>query len=142
VNRSKAQGMNQHSKQPRPRRTKAELERARRKSEAARRYHLKKTHGMTPEEYASLKAWQNGTCWGCGRATGKTKNLAIDHDHKKCSHHTHNRSCPECWRGLLCGSCNDVLAHARDSVAFFRRMIDYLQDPPAQRWRRGHVRGD
>jgi Recombination endonuclease VII len=136
MHRSHNLGANQHTVKPRKRRTRAEIERAKRKSESARRHHLRTKHGMTLGEYEALKAWQNGVCFICGRATGKTKNLAVDHDHRKCSSHTPDISCRECWRGLLCGSCNDILGHARDAIAFFHRCIDYLENPPAQRWLR------
>lgn len=123
----------------RPRRTAAEIERARRKSVAARRHHLRTKHGMTLEQYEALKAYQSGTCYLCRRATGASRALAVDHDHEKartvCGH-DHKNSCEECWRGLLCSHCNEMLAIARDERDFFVRAARYLADPPAQRWLR------
>lgn len=95
-------------------------------------------HRMSLKQYDSLKEWLDGRCPGCGRATGVTKALAVEHDHVKaaisCDHPT-NQSCVNCWRGLLCGPCNDVLAHCRDSVEMLKRLITYLENPPAQAWR-------
>ncbi len=73
-------------------------------------------------DYASLYAFQNGLCPLCQRATGKTKRLAVDHDHKT-----------DDVRGLLCGPCNQMLGHARDDINFFARAIAYLNNPPARR---------
>jgi hypothetical protein len=65
----------------------------------------------------------------CRFATGKTRRLSVDHDHKCCDGPT---SCGRCVRGLLCTGCNrHVLAWAaRDSVEFFQRGIEYLTNPP------------
>lgn len=89
---------------------------------------------MTPEQYARLLAFQGGVCYLC-RRPGVRKFLAVDHDHKiareRCDHPP-EQSCRQCWRGLLHGPCNKMLALARDSVDFFQRCIEYLRKPPAQ----------
>ncbi len=77
--------------------------------------------GMQPGDYGRLLAYQGGRCALCGRAKGTTKRLAREHDHKS-----------KLLRGLVCTPCNDVLAHARDDVEFFERVIAYLKNPPAQ----------
>jgi hypothetical protein len=77
------------------------------------------TYGLDPGEYEQLYAFQGGKCAICRRATGRTKRLAVDHDHKT--------GLP---RGLLCGPCNQMLGHGRDEKEFFRRFIDYLSMPP------------
>lgn len=123
-------------KPKRQRRTKAQLEQARRRREASHRYRLKTRHRMTVEQYEALLAFQGGHCYLCPN-TGKARYLAVDHDHAKakaeCSH-PHDESCENCWRGLLCQRCNDTLAHARDSREYFRRALWYLWQPPAQEW--------
>ena len=133
------------------RRTQAELDLARRKALAARKYHLKTKHHMTLEQYAELLAFQGGVCYTCRRANGRTKALAVEHDHKiareVCAFdprfpHPEDESCYRCWRGLACGPCNDTHAHSRDTVAFHYRCIDYLTDPPARRWLRGEEGDD
>lgn len=79
-------------------------------------------YGLSPGDYEKLYEGQGGTCWICRRATGKVKRLAVDHDHKTGR-----------VRGLLCGVCNQLIGHLRDSVETARRIADYLADPPAPR---------
>src|SRR5690606_35002465 len=82
-------------------------------------------------QYETLYRAQGGRCYICQRATGKSKNLAVDHDHSHCPR---EQGCKDCVRGLLCSRCNhDLLGHCRDSVEMLQRAIDYLKDPPARR---------
>jgi hypothetical protein len=121
----------------RRRRTKAQIEQARRRREASRRHHLKTIHRMTLEQYNELLAFQDGLCFICRRAKGITRALTVDHDHavaRECCYHPHEESCPFCWRGLLCARCNNMLGHARDDLTVFARAVAYLTSPPAQRW--------
>jgi hypothetical protein len=121
----------------RRRRTQAQMASARRRREAARKHHLKTRHRMTPEQYAELLVFQEGLCPICRRARGVTRALSVDHDHgiaRAACTHPHEESCQNCWRGLLCSTCNKALAHARDDVMFFYRAIDYLTNPPARLW--------
>jgi hypothetical protein len=78
------------------------------------------TYGLVAGQYDELKASQGGVCAICQKATGATKKLAVDHDHKT-----------GYVRGLLCGPCNGMLGAARDSAEFFLRAAKYLTDPPA-----------
>lgn len=107
----------------------------------ARKARLKAVHHMTLEQYQDLLDYQGGRCYLCQWATGKTKFLAVDHDHNRakelCSHDPHKESCINCWRGLLCSACNGILRTARDSIAFFQRGIEYITNPPAARFFRG-----
>lgn len=94
---------------------------AREKALKARRHDkmVQKTYGMDAGEYAVLLAFQGGKCALCRRATGATKKLAVDHNHATG------------WpRGLLCGPCNQMLGHGRDSLEFFERVIAYLLQSP------------
>ncbi|MGV9364493.1 endonuclease VII domain-containing protein [Amycolatopsis sp. NPDC003731] len=106
--------------------------RARRKDtrERARAARLEKVYSISAEDYQRLYQAQGGKCAWCRRATGKTKALAVDHDHACCAGPT---SCGRCVRGLLCGPCNQELGRAGDSPDFFRRAIEYLANPPARR---------
>lgn len=79
-----------------------------------------KTYGLTLEQYEALYEAQGGVCWICRRATGRTRRLAVDHDHKT-----------GYVRGLLCKPCNSVLAHIRDDYDTAWRISSYLFDPPA-----------
>jgi hypothetical protein len=76
-------------------------------------------YGMSGEQYAALYEFQGGRCAICKRARGKSKRLAVDHNHANGE-----------VRGLLCGPCNSMLAHARDDPGMFTRAADYLNDPP------------
>lgn len=81
-----------------------------------------KVYGLAPGEYAALLATQGGKCAICGRASGKTRRLAVDHDHETGE-----------VRGLLCKPCNrTVLGHGGDVL---RKAVAYLNDPPARRMR-------
>lgn len=119
------------------------MERARKRAETARRYHLKALHAMTPEQYNELLEFQGGTCFICQRAKGTKgagRSLAVDHDHaiarEACAHEP-VQSCSDCWRGLLCQRCNGIFAHLRDDPMAFERALDYLKQPPARRlWQR------
>lgn len=79
-----------------------------------------KTYGITSEQYEALYEAQGGVCWICKRATGKTKKLAVDHDHRS-----------GFVRGLTCGICNSWLAHCWDDPDMAYRAGDYLVNPPA-----------
>lgn len=102
------------------------VKRERRLTAAGQR--VQRTYGLTPAEYDKLFEAQGRRCAICRRATGATKRLAVDHDHQCCPGPT---SCGGCVRGLLCGPCNDVLAHARDQVDYFHRAARYLREWPA-----------
>lgn len=125
------------TKPKRRRRTQAEIATARRRAEATRKRNLKQRHSMTVEQYDELLDFQGGLCPICLRARGKSRALAVEHDHNKAREgceHPHQQSCEKCWRGLCCQRCNDMLAHALDDPQFFYRAIEYLKRPPAPRW--------
>lgn len=81
---------------------------------------LEALYGLTRDEYEAVKAYQGGVCAICQRATGAVRALAVDHDHAT-----------GIIRGTICKYDNRLLGHARDSIEFFERCIDYLQNPPA-----------
>lgn len=87
---------------------------------------------LTPEQYWALYAMQGGKCFGCRRATGRTKRLAVDHDHECDRGHDPKKGCIYCVRCLLCGQCNQIIG--RLDVAALLRLIEVLTDPPAKRW--------
>lgn len=74
-----------------------------------------KTYGLSPEEYARRYLEQGGRCAICQVATGATKRLAVDHNHKT-----------GVVRGLLCGPCNQFIGRLRDSPEAFLRAYKYL----------------
>ena len=92
---------------------------ARKASAQARRD--KETYGLPEGAYDALYAFQGGRCWGCRRATGASRRLAVDHDHVT------GRA-----RMLLCSRCNQMVGHLRDDPDAFRRLADALENPPAR----------
>lgn len=81
--------------------------------------------GIPAELYWALYEFQGGRCaiLNC-RATGKTRRLAVDHDHKCCPGRT---SCGKCVRGLLCHPHNEQFGRNGDNPAVLRDMADYLE---------------
>jgi hypothetical protein len=88
---------------------------------------VENVYGLKPGEYEALRAAQEGRCAICRRATGKTRRLSVDHDHK-----LERIDLRGSVRGLLCRPCNDMLGHARDDVQVFIRAARYLLEPPAR----------
>lgn len=81
---------------------------------------VQKIYGLEPGDYQRIYEFQGGKCYICRRATGASRRLSVDHDHKTGK-----------VRGLLCRPCNDVLGHLRDDPWAVRRALDYLSRPPA-----------
>lgn len=88
-------------------------------------------YGITGEQYWALYEAQGGKCALCRVATGKTKRLAVDHDHACTEGHDPKRGCPKCVRGLCCGPCNEILG--RWGVEALIRALNYRFDPPARK---------
>lgn len=85
---------------------------------------LKKLYGITLEQYQEMHESQGGVCKICGKTESskdykyqKIRKLAVDHCH------TTNKI-----RGLLCGNCNSILGHAKDSKDVLLKCIAYLSD--------------
>lgn len=89
-----------------------------------------KDYGLTPEDYRELT--KTGKCFICGR---KMKKMHIDHDHES-----------GIVYGIVCAWCNErVLAHighGERGLQRATRLVEYLQNPPAQRIREIVVRKD
>mgnify|MGYP000052924375 CR=1 FL=1 len=82
---------------------------------------IEATYGITTDEYWAILAHQGGVCPLCRRAKGVARRLAVEHDHASGE-----------VRAIACGPCNKILGHARDDIEFFRRCVDYLENPPAR----------
>jgi len=85
---------------------------------------LSETYGITIGEYDDILAHQGGVCAGC---RGHRKVFDVDHDHavEKVS------GARASVRGLLCRSCNKILAYARDEPKRLRALSLYLEYPTA-----------
>lgn len=81
----------------------------------------KQTYGLTPKQDAQL-----GTeCSICGRSQ-RFQSLAVDHDHATGK-----------VRGKLCYRCNHLVIGPAEfgwtPLDYFRKVVQYLEEPPAQR---------
>ena len=83
----------------------------------ARVGHLRRTYGITLEQYDFLLARQEGKCAVCLRPQEEfPTRLAVDHDHKTGE-----------IRGLLCRYCNHRLVGRHRDSSLLRRIADYLE---------------
>ena len=83
---------------------------------AHRKNHLKRTYGITVEEWEQRFEAQNGCCAICGiHQSELPKRLHTDHDH-----------ITNQFRGLLCFSCNEGLGGFKDSSVKLQKAIVYL----------------
>lgn len=102
--------------------TKETLQKSDRHLNITRNSYMKKTYGLTLEEYQTMYNRQDGLCAICGLSeTRKTKYgfiklLHIDHDHKTGK-----------IRALLCGNCNGGLGLFKDSIQYMENAINYIK---------------
>jgi Autographiviridae endonuclease VII len=84
-----------------------------------RNLHIKKTYGITGEQYDVAVAAQDGKCAICGRMPNGENHveqrLVIDHDHETGD-----------IRGLLCNNCNSGMGIIGDSEEHLQAALDYL----------------
>jgi hypothetical protein len=81
-----------------------------------------KAHGVDAPRYQEMLREQNGVCAICRRpethrdgASGKSKDLAVDHDHATGK-----------VRALLCSACNTALGLFNDDADLLGKAIEYL----------------
>jgi len=77
-------------------------------------YQLRKTYGISLEDFARMVDKQDHSCAICKR---KVEKLFVDHCHETGS-----------IRGLLCMNCNTGLGHFRDDPKVLKEAIKYLKD--------------
>lgn len=93
-----------------------ELDRYHADPERARANHLKRTYGLTLEEYDALLDRQGGGCALCGALPEvQERALHVDHDHETGA-----------VRGVLCSECNVGLGRFSDSPALLERAAVYV----------------
>jgi Recombination endonuclease VII len=81
--------------------------------------HLRRSYGLTLDEYRRLLIAQGGGCRICGTREGhatKRGRLHVDHDHVNGE-----------VRGLLCGKCNRGIGQLMHSPHLCRIAADYLE---------------
>jgi hypothetical protein len=80
-----------------------------------RQSYLKRTYGITVEQYEEMLAVQGGVCMICKQPRPENRTLHVDHDHATGE-----------IRGLLCFRCNNALGDFEEQYELFRRAADYL----------------
>jgi len=89
--------------------------RTRREGTCARDKYLRKTYGITLDDYAQLFAEQRESCWICERHQENFKTaLAVDHNHKTGR-----------VRGLLCYACNKYKV-GRNNLETATKLYHYM----------------
>lgn len=95
----------------------------RNKLTASRRSHLKRTYGLTIDDYARMYTEQDGRCAICGRAeidrhprTGTLRSLSIDHD-----------PTTGAIRALLCSNCNKAIGLLWHDIERVEKAAAYLR---------------
>lgn len=81
----------------------------------AKHHNLKKSYGISLEEYAEMLDFQAGVCAICLGHDRAFAHLAVDHCHATGK-----------IRGLLCNQCNRALGSFKDDPARLRRALIYL----------------
>ena len=84
-------------------------------------YDLKKSYGITYDDYNKMFIEQNGCCAICD-----THITDINHKHKKhlCIDHNHETGKV---RGLLCDSCNRGIGLLKDNYKILIKAANYLK---------------
>ena len=82
-----------------------------------RKYSLKKSFDITPEQYDLLFEKQGGLCAVCRKSCATGRRLAVDHCHKTGK-----------IRGLLCAGCNRGLGFFMDSLENLEAAKKYLNE--------------
>lgn len=81
-----------------------------------RRYFLKYTYGVTPEQVDRMEIQQGGVCAICeGPPSGPGQRLHVDHDHVSGA-----------VRGLLCSKCNTAIGLMADDPARIQAVLNYV----------------
>lgn len=81
-------------------------------------YVLRRTYGISLEEYNAILLAQGGACGICKSATVGNcgRRLYVDHNHETGK-----------VRGILCGKCNSVLGFVSDTPGILEAAIDWLK---------------
>lgn len=91
-------------------------ERSRATPEQARDSRLRRTYGITLDDYDEMLMAQGSGCAICGKAPDKNgRRLCVDHNHNTGR-----------VRGLLCDGCNKALGNLQDSPELCRLAAQYL----------------
>lgn len=83
--------------------------------------YLKRKYGLEPLHIEQLLASCDHRCPACTQPFNQdSRPYCVDHDHKT-----------GMVRGLLCRQCNDAIGFRHDKLSWFKRVWEYLFNPPA-----------
>lgn len=82
--------------------------------------HLKRTFGITSEDYDTLLKQQNNGCAICGITSPSIYNKRVRYF---CVDHNHSTGQV---RGLLCHYCNTGIGYFKDNIEYLFKAITYL----------------
>ena len=82
---------------------------------ANRNSHLKRSFGISIEDYEMMLKDQNGVCATC--LSPPKDSLRVDHDHNS-----------GLIRGLLCHNCNVVLGLVKDDLTILGNLYEYIKN--------------
>ena len=77
---------------------------------------IKKTYGLTTEDFESMWVSQDGLCDSCSDPLVYGPNCHIDHDHTTGA-----------VRGLLCRGCNHALGNLKEEPRRMLALVDYIK---------------
>lgn len=78
--------------------------------------YLKRTYGISLDDYNKMYKEQNGKCGICGKSNLESGILGVDHNHKTGK-----------VRLLLCSACNSILGHAKENIEILEKTIEYIK---------------
>ena len=86
---------------------------------SVRSQYLKRSYGMTFEEFDAMLSDQGNCCAICKtkQPGGRAQRFNVDHNHKTGE-----------VRGLLCKSCNIALGEVKENIHTLQAMIEYLNE--------------
>lgn len=93
---------------------------------------LRRTYGITADDYDEMVTLQGGRCWICHATPDR---LVIDHNHACCPG---GKSCGRCIRALLCGKCNKAIGLFGDDPERMMAAADYVTRSAAMTGAPGH----
>lgn len=101
----------------------------RREPDRFRQHEYRKKYKIGLAEYNRQLEKQNGVCAICKGTWSKV--LVVDHDHDCCPE---EKTCGNCLRALLCGSCNAGLGWFKHNTNILNNAIKYLNEVEAGPW--------
>ena len=84
------------------------------RKDSTRKWYLKTTYGLTPEQYENLYNDSDGRCYICKEE--KEYYLHVDHNHKTGE-----------VRGLLCNHCNRGIGIFKENINILESAIQYIR---------------